>query len=50
MTKTAEVSPQGQIQVWDFDIWPLEIICYLGFVVWDFQYFKAHYFITLSEA
>ncbi len=27
----------------------LEFVCYLGFVIWDFQYSEVHYFITLSE-
>ena len=31
-----------------FRIWVIGICC-LGFVVWDLQYFNAHYFIALSE-
>ena len=29
-----------------FEFESLEFICYLSFVIWDLQYFKAHYFIT----
>jgi len=32
-----------------FEFGSLEFICYLGFVVWGLQYFKAHHSITLSE-
>ena len=35
--------------VWYFEFEPLEFVCYLGFVIWYFQYFEVHYFITLSE-
>ena len=36
----------GLIAVCFFEFESLEFICYLGFVIWNLQYFKAHYFIT----
>jgi len=43
MTKTDAILEAGVFSLGSFEFWSLEFICYLRFVIWDLQYFKAHF-------